>query len=156
MTGTPCRWHRLLSGLACNREPGRRSCTPTSLEGCGYPGFEQTPLPAGACDDCEHRDAPALPRRERPLPPRKAVVMDRPRGVGWRGQTHASCHLACQDLERLHAFAALVGLKREWFQEGKTPHYDVIGGALISEVMRAGAVIVSRYDLVRVAEEGAR
>lgn len=31
------------------------------------------------------------------------------------------------DVEELHAFAKLIGLKREWFQDGKHPHYDIVG-----------------------------
>ena len=38
-----------------------------------------------------------------------------------------SCHLTTDGpLEELHAFAARIGLKREWFQEHRiAPHYDL-------------------------------
>lgn len=36
-------------------------------------------------------------------------------------------HLTSTDMEELHAFAESVGLKREWFQDHRIPHYDVWG-----------------------------
>lgn len=34
-------------------------------------------------------------------------------------------HMTADTLEELHAMADAIGLKREWFQDGSTPHYDV-------------------------------
>ncbi len=31
------------------------------------------------------------------------------------------------DVEELHAFAEKLGLKRSWFQDGRHPHYDIVG-----------------------------
>lgn len=53
----------------------------------------------------------------------------------WRGRKW--CHLQADTLEELHAFAAKLGLKREWFQKGSRPendHYDV------TEAKRAQAI----------------
>jgi hypothetical protein len=150
MTMTPCRWCRLVRGIACTRGGPNRGCRPITLNSCTFPGFERVPLEAGACLDCEYFNADALPRRRRPLPPRKAVVMDWPRPRGWRGPGTPTAHLACADLDCLHRFAAIVGLKREWFQGGRRPHYDVIGADMIGRAMRAGAVRVNAFDLVRV------
>jgi len=36
-----------------------------------------------------------------------------------------SCHMIADSLEELHRMALSVGLKREWFQEGRNPHYDL-------------------------------
>ena len=37
-----------------------------------------------------------------------------------------SCHLTCATLDDLHAFAARLGLRREWFQDHPiAPHYDL-------------------------------
>lgn len=36
-----------------------------------------------------------------------------------------SAHLTADTEEELHAFAARLGLKREWFQPKSTPHYDL-------------------------------
>ena len=39
---------------------------------------------------------------------------------------HRWCHMWSDDLNRLHALAAKIGLKREWFQNhGRVPHYDL-------------------------------
>lgn len=35
------------------------------------------------------------------------------------------CHLVADSLAELHAFAACLGLKREWFQNKTMPHYDL-------------------------------
>ena len=36
------------------------------------------------------------------------------------------CHMVSdRSVEELHAFAAEVGLRREWFQDGPRPHYDL-------------------------------
>lgn len=42
---------------------------------------------------------------------------------GWRWSK--SCHLFADSLEELHAFAESIGMKREWFQDAKLPHYDL-------------------------------
>lgn len=36
-----------------------------------------------------------------------------------------SCHLIADTLEELHAMAANIGMKRSWFQEHSSPHYDL-------------------------------
>lgn len=35
------------------------------------------------------------------------------------------CHMIADSEEELHQFAAKIGLKREWFQNTRNPHYDV-------------------------------
>jgi hypothetical protein len=49
---------------------------------------------------------------------------------GWklRGHAQANCHLFTDawNLDELHAMAARIGMKREWFQDARSaPHYDV-------------------------------
>ena len=34
------------------------------------------------------------------------------------------CHMLADTLEELHAMADLIGIKRKWFQNESTPHYD--------------------------------
>lgn len=37
------------------------------------------------------------------------------------------CHMWTDgDLSELHALAAKIGLRREWFQDGQHPHYDLV------------------------------
>lgn len=35
------------------------------------------------------------------------------------------CHLVADTVAELHSFAAVLGLKREWFQNKRIPHYDL-------------------------------
>lgn len=35
------------------------------------------------------------------------------------------CHMIADTLDELHAMAAAIGMKRDWFQPGSFPHYDV-------------------------------
>lgn len=35
------------------------------------------------------------------------------------------CHMTADSLDELHAMAKLIGLKKSWFQERSSPHYDL-------------------------------
>ncbi len=65
-----------------------------------------------------------------------------------------SCHLLPQTpadekhLEELHAFAATIGMRREWFQSGRWPHYDLTKGRRLVAV-RAGAVEITSREYIR-------
>jgi len=66
-----------------------------------------------------------------------------------------SCHLMIEadehgqlDLERLHAFAASIGLKRSWFQEKSSPHYD-LNGSKRKLALAMGAVFVPGIEQAR-------
>ena len=54
-------------------------------------------------------------------------------------------------LEELHAFAAKLGLRREWFDGGRYPHYDLTGGKC-TEAIRLGAEVVTQRDVVAAAK----
>jgi len=53
--------------------------------------------------------------------------------------------------KELHAFAARIGLKREWYQDfgHRMPHYDLFGYSVLRRALAAGAVMVTSRELVR-------
>ena len=63
------------------------------------------------------------------------------------------CHLLGDDLDELHRFAALLGIKRTSFQcapKTATPHYDLTGFER-ARAVRLGAVVCSRQQIVIVS-----
>jgi len=52
-------------------------------------------------------------------------------------------------LDELHRFAALVGLKREWFQDVRIPHYDLCESNRLAAI-RLGAIEITTRELVRI------
>ena len=75
-----------------------------------------------------------------------SVYVDQPR---WRlGRMHM-CHMMADTEEELHAMAASLGLKREWFQEHATlAHYDICK-AKRAQALRLGAVEEDTKDCIR-------
>lgn len=68
-----------------------------------------------------------------------------------------SCHMlpASQseaDLEELHAFALRVGMKRDWFQPGRWPHYDLTRRRR-AVALRLGAQEVDTKAYIRALRE---
>lgn len=55
-------------------------------------------------------------------------------------------HLLGTDLDELHEFATRIGLKREWFQDKRIPHYDVSDSKRLLAINR-GAVPINCYEL---------
>lgn len=80
-----------------------------------------------------------------------AVYVDWLINYGWklRGHTTPSCHLTADTLTELHDFAQQIGLKREWFQQGSLPHYDLTPRRREAAV-RLGAVELTRQNLREV------
>jgi hypothetical protein len=72
-------------------------------------------------------------------------------GRRYFGEGKQSCHLTItpgESLDELHAFAAKIGMKREWFQADKTcPHYDLMPSRR-TVALTAGATFVTARDQV--------
>lgn len=75
-----------------------------------------------------------------------AVYVDNARNVFGR---MIMCHMIADTLDELHAMASDIGMKREWFQPGSTPHYDVCV-ARRALAVKAGAIEVGRREIVEV------
>lgn len=59
-----------------------------------------------------------------------------------------SSHLTADTLGELHEMAAWVGLRREWFQGGRVPHYDLTESRR-AKALAAGAVFVPAKEQAR-------
>jgi hypothetical protein len=82
------------------------------------------------------------------------VYVDNLRNYGWvmHGEVTPSCHMFTDeiDLSELHAIAARIGMRREWFQDkAAAPHYD-LKPDLRDAAIRAGAVAVDRRHAARI------
>lgn len=80
-----------------------------------------------------------------------AVYVDRLMNHGWRlrGRLTKSCHMLADTPEELHALAAVIGLKREWAQDGSLLHYDLVPGKRAAAVA-AGAIELNDHDQARL------
>ena len=59
-------------------------------------------------------------------------------------------HMLADTLEELHAMAAAIGLRREWYQSNASfPHYDV-NLQRRAHAVRLGAIQVNRRGIVQV------
>lgn len=62
------------------------------------------------------------------------------------------CHMFGDTLDELHAMADKIGVKRKWFQDKSTPHYDVC----LSKkdlALQNGAVEIDRrqaYEIIKM------
>lgn len=59
------------------------------------------------------------------------------------------CHMVADTLPELHAMADAIGMRRDWFQDGSSPHYDV-SLTRRRQAVQLGAIEVNRRDLVRI------
>lgn len=61
---------------------------------------------------------------------------------------HYWCHLFADTLKELHAAASVIGLRRQWFQDKRYPHYDLTtyGRQL---AVRRGATEIDARDWIR-------
>lgn len=78
------------------------------------------------------------------------VYVDPLVAYGWklRGRVTLSCHMFTDgDLSELHNLAQKIGLKREWFQDKRLPHYDLTPSRRVL-ALRNGAVEATHRFLV--------
>lgn len=72
---------------------------------------------------------------------------------GWvlRGREVESCHMFTDsvDLSELHHMALAIGMKRAWFQNKSTPHYDLVASRRIKAI-ELGAVELDRDQAVAI------
>lgn len=59
-----------------------------------------------------------------------------------------ACHLTADTVEELHAFAASLGLRREWYQPLSSPHYDLTP-AKRQRAIELGAAFVPAKEQAR-------
>lgn len=57
------------------------------------------------------------------------------------------CHMIADTPDELHAMAAAIGMKPEWFQSSKFPHYDV-SVSRRSLAIKLGAIELDRRQIV--------
>lgn len=58
------------------------------------------------------------------------------------------------DIEEFHIFAEKIGLKREWFQDHRHPHYDCMTDYMRRRAWRMGAVKVTTRELINILRGG--
>ena len=59
------------------------------------------------------------------------------------------CHMLADSTPELHAMADKLGLKRQWFQDNGTPHYDICQ-AKRKLAISFGAIEADRYKVVEL------
>lgn len=79
-----------------------------------------------------------------------AAYVDRLRDYGWhRGP---SCHLIADSVDELIHFALGLGLRREWFQPKRSPHFDLTI-ELRALALDRGALELDQRSFVRKLRE---
>lgn len=63
------------------------------------------------------------------------VDEERNRGLSAPLRFRWSCHMFASTLFTLHAMASRLGLKREYFQDGRYPHYDMTAGKRVRALL---------------------
>lgn len=59
-------------------------------------------------------------------------------------------HMIGDSLDELHKFAKKIGLKSEWFQDHRIPHYDLTTKRMIFRALFNGATKVSTRKLIMI------
>lgn len=59
------------------------------------------------------------------------------------------CHMLADTLDELHEMADRIGIQRNWFQNERTPHYDICQSKRVLAV-QAGAVEIDRRKVAEL------
>lgn len=59
------------------------------------------------------------------------------------------CHMIGDTVEELHKMADKIQIRREWFQNNGTPHYDICQSKR-NRALRAGALVMDRKKTVEL------
>lgn len=59
------------------------------------------------------------------------------------------CHMLADSIEELHSMANKLGLKPSWFQNRKTPHYDICKSMRL-KALAYGAIEISNKETVQI------
>jgi Protein of unknown function (DUF4031) len=59
------------------------------------------------------------------------------------------CHMIADTIDELHDMATAIGMRRDWVQSAKFPHYDV-SFTRRSAAVNLGAIEVDRRELVLI------
>ena len=52
----------------------------------------------------------------------------------------------------LHEFAKKIGMREDWYQDKRLPHYDV-WGSMASEAVKSGARVISYSEMVQRSKD---
>lgn len=70
--------------------------------------------------------------------------------VKGRWPFRSACHLIADSISELHNFAARIGLKRAWFQEGSSlPHYDLTASKR-KQAIKHGAIEIDGKTMAKM------
>jgi len=61
-------------------------------------------------------------------------------------------HMVADTKSELHAFAKKIGLKEEWYQDKRLPHYDV-WGSMVKHALDGGAEQISYREMVQRSKD---
>ena len=67
----------------------------------------------------------------------------------YRYRRMVMCHMLADNLDELHEMAEKIGVKRRWFQQGSTPHYDICKSKRALAIEH-GAQEVNRREVVTI------
>lgn len=62
------------------------------------------------------------------------------------------CHMLADTEEELHEMADKIGIRRDWFQNERTPHYDICQSKKALAILN-GAIEVDRKKVVEIIQK---